>query len=162
MGTCRRPRPSRANPLIATIAIARAWRAHITAESLPLYLHMVRDGAWWDLVDEIASHLIGEVWLKERAVVEPLADTWVEDEHLWIRRVAIIGQLRHKEHTDADRLFRYCASLAHEREFFIRKAIGWALRQYGRTDPDAVRAFVHAQGDHLSGLSRREALKNLS
>ncbi|MCO4746048.1 MAG: DNA alkylation repair protein [Proteobacteria bacterium] len=153
--------PHREEKYIA-IQYARAFRRYVTIDSLPLYLFMVRDGAWWDLVDEIASHLVGKVWMDERDVVGTLADQWVLDESLWIRRTALIGQLRHKADTDSARLFRYSADLAHEREFFIRKAIGWSLRQYGRTDPDAVRDFVEAQGDRLSGLSRREALKHLS
>lgn len=140
---------------------ARDQRRFVSRAALPLYLQMIREGGWWDLVDVIASHLVGEVWRADRDHVGPLADAWIEDDDLWVRRTAIIGQLRHKHQTDVDRLFAYCEACAHERDFFIRKAIGWALRQHGRTDPDAVRAFVERMGEGLSGLSRREALKHL-
>ncbi len=79
---------------------------------------------------------------------------------LWLTRTAILHQLRYRAQTDSDRLFRYCAVNAGHRDFFIRKAIGWALRQYAKTDPDAVRDFVASQ-PALSNLSVREAVKNL-
>ena len=71
-------------------------------------------------------------------------DDWAADEDLWLVRTAILHQLTYKADTDADRLFGYCAAQAGHRDFFIRKAIGWALREYAKTDPDAVRAFVDA------------------
>ncbi len=64
-------------------------------------------------------------------------DRWVTDDDMWVRRTAILSQLRHKQHTDAERLFAYCLARAHEREFFIRKAIGWALREYSKASPEA-------------------------
>ncbi|TNE87984.1 MAG: DNA alkylation repair protein [Deltaproteobacteria bacterium] len=152
--------PHREEKYVA-LAWARTHKSFIGLDALPLYLDIVRDGAWWDLVDETAVHLVGEVWLREREAVSPQADAWISDEDLWVRRIAVIGQLRHKTDTDQVRLFAYCEARAHEKEFFMRKAIGWALRQYGRTEPDAVRAFVDRMGDRLSGLSRREALKHL-
>jgi len=88
-----------------------------------------------------------------------LAATFSQSDELWLTRTAILHQLRYKGATDAARLFRYCADRADHRDFFIRKAIGWALREYAYTDPAAVRKFVE-QTD-LSGLSRREALKHL-
>jgi 3-methyladenine DNA glycosylase AlkD len=78
---------------------------------------------------------------------------------MWLTRTAILHQLAYKGRTDADRLFRYCASRADHPDFFIRKAIGWALREYAKTAPSDVQAFVAATS--LSSLSRREALKNL-
>jgi 3-methyladenine DNA glycosylase AlkD len=143
------------------IEYAMQHRGFIRRESLPLYEQLIRTGAWWDLVDPVASHLVGGVWLAERETVGPLMDRWIEDEDLWIRRTAIIGQLRHKEHTDTDRLSRYCLARAHEREFFIRKAIGWALRQHSWTDPDFVRRFLGEHRAVLSGLSFREASKRI-
>jgi 3-methyladenine DNA glycosylase AlkD len=87
------------------------------------------------------------------------------DPHLWVRRTAILAQLKHREATDLDLLTDVIdANLEgslHGSDFFIRKAVGWALRQHARTDPDWVRAFVDSRGTRLSGLSRREALKHL-
>ena len=88
-------------------------------------------------------------------------DGWIDDEVMWLRRTAILAQLKMKQHTDAERLFRYCRARMHETEFFVRKAIGWALRQYAYVDAEAVRAFVEAEKGNLSGLSYREAMKHL-
>jgi 3-methyladenine DNA glycosylase AlkD len=80
---------------------------------------------------------------------------------MWVARTAIIHQLRLKEATDVERLFDYCLRRASDREFFLRKAIGWALREYAKTAPDEVRTFVEVHRDELSGLSIREATKRL-
>jgi len=145
----------------AAIQWARHHKAWITSEQLDLYATLIRDGAWWDTVDDIAANLVGTVWRKEREAVGPIMDSWINDEDLWIRRAAILGQLKHGVETDAGRLFRYSRQCAHESDFFIRKAIGWALRQYARTDPEAVRAFVDTHRAMLSGLSVREATRHL-
>jgi len=88
-----------------------------------------------------------------------LMDEWIGDDDIWLARTAILHQNRFKGGTDADRLFRYCEVRAADTEFFLRKAIGWALREYSKTDAVAVRAFVAAHDRELSGLSKREALK---
>jgi 3-methyladenine DNA glycosylase AlkD len=88
-------------------------------------------------------------------------DTWADDPDMWLRRTVLICQIGAKERTDFDRLFRFCAARAYEEEFFIRKAIGWALREYARTDPDAVAAFINSHLVELSGLSYREGSKHI-
>ena len=93
--------------------------------------------------------------------MHPKLDRWIDDRNLWIRRTAILSQLKHKGGTDRDQLFGYCLRRAGEKEFFIRKAIGWALREYAKTEPDAVRAFALEHREQLSGLSFREATKHL-
>jgi 3-methyladenine DNA glycosylase AlkD len=143
------------------VAVAQLAPAHIAPASLPLYERMIREGAWWDFVDEIAQHLVGAVVLKHPRAAWPVMDAWIDDADMWIRRTAILCQNRHERRTDADRLFRYCLARAAEPEFFIRKAIGWALRQYSYTEPDAVRDFLRRHGASLSGLSVREASKVL-
>jgi 3-methyladenine DNA glycosylase AlkD len=85
-------------------------------------------------------------------------DAWAEDSNFWVVRTAILHQLRFKSATDSERLFRYCGMHAGDAEFFIRKAIGWALREYSKTDAAAVRRFVAEHEGELSGLSKREAL----
>jgi len=145
----------------AAIAVARHYRAFVTAESLELYERLVCEGAWWDYVDEIAVHLVGEALLKDPDAAWPVIDGWIDDDAMWLRRTAILCQNRHNLRTDQARLFDYCLRRADEREFFIRKAIGWALRQYAYTEPDAVRRFIDAHGARLSPLSVREAAKNL-
>lgn len=143
------------------IAYAKLHPEHAVPASLPLFEQLIREGAWWDFVDDVAGNLVGRLWSEHRAWTEERMDRWIDDDDLWIRRTAILGQLKHKEHTDVARLFRYCRERMHEREFFIRKAIGWALRQYSYTDPDAVKDFLRAHRDELSGLSYREGAKGL-
>jgi 3-methyladenine DNA glycosylase AlkD len=143
------------------IAFARAEADFIRLDAIPLYRELIIHGAWWDLVDEVAIHLVGRVWKTQRAELSPLMDEWIREEDMWLRRSAIIGQITHKQGTDAQRLFTYCAARMHEREFFIRKAIGWALREYSKIAPVAVRDFLLANRAHLSGLSYREGAKRL-
>lgn len=141
------------------IAFARRHRSFITPDRLPLYERMLREGAWWDVVDEIAPHLVGVQLRDHRDVIQPVLDRWVTDGDFWIRRAALLAHLGHKADIDQDTLFAHCRLLAPEKEFFIRKAIGWVLRDLGRRRPDVVRAFLAAHGHELSGLSRREAVK---
>jgi 3-methyladenine DNA glycosylase AlkD len=88
-------------------------------------------------------------------------DRWLSHSNLWVRRVAMLHQLGWKAQTDEARLLRYALALAPETDFFIRKAIGWALRDHARTRPEAVRAFLLQHAQRLSGLTRREAGKHL-
>lgn len=129
--------------------------------SLPMYEELVVDGAWWDHVDEVAIRRIGPIRRSHPETVTPLIEKWSTDHDRWRRRTAIICQVGAKADTDLDLLDRVIAPNVADADFFIRKAIGWALRDYAWHDPDRVRAYVHAHPD-LSGLSRREALKNLS
>jgi len=122
--------------------------------------HLVTTKSWWDTVDTLAAHLVGPLVQRHPALVATM-DRWSTGDDMWLVRTAILYQLTWREDTDATRLFHYCVTQAGHRDFFIRKAIGWALREYARTDPTAVRAFVHAHTDRLAALSVREALKNI-
>ncbi len=153
-------RPHREEKYLA-IDVAGSYPVHIVLASVPVYRTMVTEGAWWDLVDGVAADLVGKVARDQPAEMGPILDEWIDDPDMWLRRTAIIAQLRHKGATDEARLFRYCLARAHEREFFIRKAIGWALREYAKTDPDAVRRFVLDNREMWSGLTYREATKHL-
>lgn len=115
--------------------------------------------SWWDTVDALAGGAIGP-FLCERGRMDVM-DQWILSDNIWVARAALLSQLMAKDDTDAERLFTYCAQRASDTDFFIRKAIGWALRQYARTDPLAVRKFVAAHADQLSPMSQREALKHL-
>lgn len=133
--------------------------AHVEqVEALDLYQHFLRTGAWWDLVDE-TSHAVGAVLLAHPDEADRMR-RWARDEDLWVRRSAIICQLQHKDRTDQLLLADVIEANQNDPEFFIRKAIGWALRDFARTDPAWVRDFVDARPG-LSPLSRREALKHL-
>lgn len=137
---------------------AKAW---LDAESLPLFRHLVVTGAWWDLVDEVAVHLVGGALAGHRAELIPVMREWATDDDLWVRRTAVLCQLGHKADTDVA-LLRYAVEVnVEDTSFWLRKAIGWALREYARTDPDWVRAEVVRLDGRISGLSRREATKHL-
>jgi 3-methyladenine DNA glycosylase AlkD len=123
--------------------------------------YLVVNKSWWDTVDTLASHTVGPLVHRHPELVATM-DEWITNENLWLARTAILYQLGYKEATDVDRLFRYCMTRAGHPDFFMRKAIGWALRQYGWVAPETVRAFVKANDAKLSGLSKREALKNLN
>jgi 3-methyladenine DNA glycosylase AlkD len=144
------------------ITFARRYEQFVTPASLPLYARMIREGAWWDFVDEIAVNLIGAVYGNFRAQTRPIIEQWIDDEDMWIRRTALLSHMKHKKQTDAAQLFKHCLKLSHEREFFIRKAIGWALREYSKTDPRAVRAFLTKNRKQLSNLSYAEGSKHLA
>lgn len=113
--------------------------------------------SWWDTVDGLATQTAGTLVAQHRELVETM-DAWISADNMWLARTAILHQLRFRDATDVDRLFRYCLARAGDDEFFIRKAIGWALREYSKTDGEGVRRFVAARAGELSPLSRREAM----
>ena len=141
--------------------VAVSHRQYMVPESLPLFRRMITEGAWWDFVDETATHMVRYLVINHADGTWPTVDTWIDDDDLWLRRSAIICQVGAKEHTDSERLFRFCERRAFEEEFFIRKAIGWALREYAKTDADPVAGFVNEHREELSGLSFREATKHI-
>ena len=131
----------------------------------PRHLDAVRSlltaRSWWDTVDPLATRTVGTMVRTNPELVGTM-DRWVHSDDFWLARTAILHQLLFGEATDAQRLLSYCEARAGDDEFFIRKAIGWALRQYARVDPAAVRTFVVAHDGELSGLTKREALKHLN
>lgn len=122
---------------------------------------LIINKSWWDTVDALAAHPVGTLVSRFPELADTM-DIWIDDEDIWVARTAILHQLRYKDALDQERLFSYVEKRAADTEFFIRKALGWALRDYGRVAPDAVRNFVAKHEDELSGLTRREALKNLN
>ncbi|GAA5002472.1 DNA alkylation repair protein [Actinopolymorpha pittospori] len=139
----------------------RLYRAWQDVAALSLYDHLTVTGAWWDFVDEIAANRVGPILAADPGGVGPLLLRWASDDDIWRRRVAILAQLKAKSRTDTE-LLRLCVEPSLGRpEFFLRKGIGWALREYAKTDPDWVRTYVATHFDRLAPLSRREAVKNL-
>ena len=129
--------------------------------ALPMYEEMVVTGAWWDYVDVLAIHRVGAVLRAHPAEMTPVIRAWSTDGDLWKRRTAVLSQTRFKADTDVALLTDCIEVNLADRDFFIRKAIGWALRSHAWTDPGMVTAFVEAHPG-LSPLSRREALKNVT
>jgi 3-methyladenine DNA glycosylase AlkD len=136
---------------------ARAWQ---DPAALPLYEHLIVDGAWWDHVDSVAIHLVGPILRAHPAEVAPTIRRWAADADRWRRRSAVIMQNSARDSTDTGLLTFAIEANVGDRDFFIRKGIGWALREYAKTNPEWVRAFV--AGHELSALSRREATKHLT
>ncbi|MFI9151275.1 DNA alkylation repair protein [Streptomyces sp. NPDC053367] len=138
-------------------------RRHVgscSSRFLPVVRHLVATDSWWDTVDLLAAHVVGPLVAADRALTADM-DAWIADDDLWIARAALLHQLRYKERTDVRRLFAYCLRQSGHCDFFIRKAIGWALREYAKTDPDAVRDFLTRERGRFAPLTVREALKNI-
>jgi 3-methyladenine DNA glycosylase AlkD len=147
----------------AAVDLLAKQHKRLDLAALPRILQWVQTDAWWDTVDGLAG-VVGDVVLKAKsreADAQKVMDAWLVHPNLWVRRVAMLHQLGWREHTDQQRLFRYALTLAGETDFFIRKAIGWALRDHARTQPNAVRQFLSQHAAQLSGLTRREAGKHL-
>lgn len=137
---------------------ARPW---LGAGVLPLLRHLVETGAWWDLVDEISGHPLRDALLVDRPAVDPVMRAWAHEDDVWLRRASVLSQLGAKESTDVALLGFVVEANVDDQRFWLRKAIGWALRDYAKTDPAWVLREVEVLGDRLSGLSRREALRHL-
>ncbi len=121
----------------------------------------ITERSWRYTVDLWATDVVGPLVARHPSLAAEM-DDWIGDDDFWVARSALLHQLRYRSETDADRLFRFCLRRAADREFFIRKAIGWALREYSKVAPEAVAGFVREHEDELSGLSRREALKRIA
>jgi 3-methyladenine DNA glycosylase AlkD len=143
------------------LAEHRGARAFRTPDTLPLFEELIVTGAWWDYVDWIASHCVGELLRQNPAELGARMRDWAVGADMWKRRTAILCQLMSKSDTDTALLRDCILPSLDSPEFFLRKAIGWALRQYARTDASWVRNFVREHGDRLSPLSKKEALKHI-
>ncbi|MGZ3416409.1 MAG: DNA alkylation repair protein [Polyangiales bacterium] len=132
----------------------------LSAEFLPVAKELIATKSWWDTVDELATHVVGGLVTRYPALVVEM-DAWAKSGDLWIVRSAILHQNRYRDKTDAERLFTYCAANATHKDFFMRKAIGWALRVYAATDPRAVERFVK-KTPTLSPLSVKEAMRGVA
>ena len=144
------------------LAVHRPFLRWLNMDSVPLLDEIIVDGAWWDYVDRIAPAGLGRVLSTEPKPMSSVVRGWARDENIWRRRAALLCQLGFKEDTDPALLYDCIGACMGHREFFVQKAMGWALRDYGRTDPGEVQRYVAANGSSLSRLARREALKNLA
>ncbi len=137
----------------------RLYRTWQTMATLPMYEEMIVTGAWWDYVDAIATQRLGVLLKSYPKKMSKKMLQWSRSRDLWKRRGAILCQLHFKHETDLNLLYSCIEPALDSREFFLRKAIGWALRQYAWTNPEEVRRYCATH--QLSKLSRREALKNI-
>ncbi|MBZ0266314.1 DNA alkylation repair protein [bacterium] len=141
------------------IMYARRFKKLQVMEALPQYTRMIQEGAWWDFVDEIASNLIGALLKQYPQEMKSQLNAWIDHEDIWLRRTAILAQLKFKQKTDEKLLFKFCREHLDEESFWIRKAIGWALREHSKTNPQAVSRFIDQYKLNMSNLTLREASK---
>ncbi|HEX6750184.1 MAG TPA: DNA alkylation repair protein [Longimicrobium sp.] len=130
-------------------------------DALPMYEEMIVTGAWWDYVDDVATHRLPVLVRRHSVEMRRAMLGWSMDDDIWKRRASILCQLPLKRETDVDLLARCIEPSLGRSEFWLRKAIGWALRHYARTDADWVRRYVREHEASLSPLSKREALKHV-
>ncbi|MCZ0990446.1 DNA alkylation repair protein [Streptomyces diastatochromogenes] len=137
----------------------RRYAARCSSAFLPVARQLITTVSWWDTVDLLAAHVVGALVAADPGLTADM-DAWITDDNLWLARTALLHQLRYKERTDTDRLFAYCLLQSGHPDFFVRKAIGWCLREYAKTDPEAVRGFLAGERSRFAPLTVREALKN--
>jgi 3-methyladenine DNA glycosylase AlkD len=139
----------------------RAFKPYRVMAAVPMVEEMIVTGAWWDLVDSLAGDVLGDILAAEPAAMPALMRRWSRDADKWKRRSAILCQLKFKAKTDSKLLYDCIEPNLADKEFFIRKAIGWALRQYAWTNPPEVKRYVRINRTRLSPLSLREATKHI-
>lgn len=139
------------------VALLERQAKKLKSEQIELIEYTLTTKAWWDTVDMLASNVAGVLFKQYPDLERGKPDEWMATDNMWLQRTAILYQLKYKQDTDVERLFAYCRRLADSKEFFIRKGMGWALREYSKTDAAAVTNFV-AKTD-LHSLTQREALK---
>ncbi len=144
----------------AAISLIGKFEKKVEPNFITTIEYLLVTKSWWDTVDMLAGHAVGTQFKRFPDVREKYLKNWRKSDNFWLRRTTLLFQLGYKKETD----FNLLCELIHENlgsdEFFINKAIGWALRQYARTNPTPVKKFVKATKD-LNPLSRREALKNI-
>ncbi|MFY9855246.1 MAG: DNA alkylation repair protein [Terracidiphilus sp.] len=136
-------------------------QAFQTPSAMKTYEELIVTGAWWDYVDGIASHRVGQILRDYPVPMRRKMLSWSKSKNLWKRRTSILCQLGFKEETDLELLYASIEPSLGSQEFFLRKAIGWALRQYAWTDPAEIQKYVLLNQTRMSTLSCREALKNI-
>lgn len=139
--------------------LLQKYKRHFEINDLQLFEYMVIHNSWWDTVDMIAVKLMGEYFKKFPEEIKPNINKWLQSGNMWLQRAAILYQLHYKKAIDTEVLTHVINSLLGSNEFFINKAIGWILREYGKTNPEWVLDFV--EKTDLHSLSRKEATRRL-
>ncbi len=143
---------------LAAVYHAIHHRKKALPEDLEFYKKLILTHSWWDTVDTIAPQLVGELLHRHPELI-PSVEAWLNSSELWLKRTALIYPLFKRKEIDIERLFRSCAKMGKEKDFFIRKAIGWMLRELGKREPTSIARFLETTP--LSPLSVREARKYL-
>jgi len=140
---------------------SRYYNQYVTPELWGLLDELIVSGAWWDYIDTIAPNIHAQLLAQHPKPIKPLLQGYAGDDNMWRRRSAILCQLKAKEHTDERLLFAILSQSIDHPEFFVRKAMGWALRAHSRVAPKKVIAFIERHAGRLSPLTKREGLKLL-
>ncbi|EQC0676890.1 DNA alkylation repair protein [Listeria innocua] len=143
----------------AAIDLLSRYGKKQASEAIEIYEQLVTTKSWWDTVDGLAGTIVSNHFKLYPDLIPIYNEAWINGDNIWLARTAIIFQLKYKEETNVELLFSNCEKWLGSKEFFIQKAIGWALRQYAKIDSEAVRVFVNSHT--LAPLSRREALKHI-
>ena len=143
----------------AALELLRAAQRHLTPADLPRLHRLITAKSWWDTIDFL-DRIVGDIALRYPEINAVILK-WSVDENIWLRRVAIDHQLLRKEKTDTELLAQILDNNLEQSEFFINKAIGWALRDYSKTNPEWVREYIKIRHEKMAALSIREATKYL-
>lgn len=152
-------KPEREFHYSAIEILIKELKKNFHIDDIALIEYLLVTNSWWDSVDTISKYLLGGYLEQYPEQTQKVVDRFSSSDNMWLNRSSILFQLGYKKNTDEKLLFRECEKHRHSKEFFIQKAIGWALREYAKTNPDAVKNFVASAS--LKPLSTREALKNL-
>jgi 3-methyladenine DNA glycosylase AlkD len=144
----------------AALDILEKVKKDLTTNDMSWLSTLIVKKSWRETIDVLSPRIMGYMFLTNHELVPLYANKWIENENIWLQRAPILYQLKYKEKTNEVRLFRYILRRASSDEFFVQKAIGWALREYAKTNPDNVKSFVSQHP--LKPLSEREALKHFS
>ena len=140
--------------------LIKECKGNYKKEDIKWIERLISNNSWWDSVDTIAKYILGEYLLEFPLETKKVIERFSNSENMWLNRSAILFQLGYKQKTNSAFLFSECLKQADSKEFFIQKAIGWALREYAKSNPEAVKEFVKTS--NLKPLSTKEALKNMS
>lgn len=143
------------------LELLEKYKKQFTPGDIPLFEFLITHNSWWDTVDFIAPKLIASLHLSHPEIAEDNCNRWIHSGNSWLMRSAIIHQLLYKKKTNEQLLYRMILTAIDHPDFFIRKAIGWSLRQYAKTNPESVIKFLKSNKNQLSPLSYREAAKHL-
>ncbi|MCE7791367.1 DNA alkylation repair protein [Salipaludibacillus sp. CUR1] len=143
----------------AVLTVLAAKPEWLEEKHLPFLEELITTQSWWDTVDTLASNIVGPFFIRHPGLEEEAAEKWKSHENMWLRRTAILYQLKYKERTNQERLFHIIRLNSRDKEFFIKKAIGWALREYSKTNPRPVASFI--DNEKLEPLSKREGMKHI-
>ncbi len=132
-------------------------KQQLNPSHLDFIIELVTEKSWWDTIDTLVPNFVGHILKEYPDLIDEYVPDWVDSNNIWLNRTAILFQLKYKADTDFELLKSISNQLKYKNEFFVKKAIGWALREYSKTEPEAVKAYIASA--KLQPLSEKEGLK---